>query len=114
MEKVDRRISDEEKIPIPPQKTAVTRKHTIKNARSIRSILPYTKVSKRMGKLDTISTISWLRAENSFPITISFGVILVVNRSSRVCRSRSPLMLPEVSAGMINIKSRNSRVATKA
>ena len=45
---------------------------------------------------------------------MSFGVIFVVNRSSRVWRSRSPLMLPEVSAGMINIKSRNSRVATKA
>ena len=50
----------------------------------------------------------------SFPTTMSTGRIFVVNMSSSVCRSRSPLMLAEVRAGMINIKSINSSAATKA
>ena len=53
-------------------------------------------------------------ADMSFPTTISTGRIFVVNMSSNVCRSRSPLMLAEVRAGMINIRSINSSAATKA
>jgi len=43
---------------------------------------------------------------------MSTGRIFVVNISSSVWRSRSPLMLADVSAGMMNISIINSRAAT--
>ena len=43
---------------------------------------------------------------------MSAGVMQVVSIRSNVWRSRSPLMLPAVIAGMIRISIRNSRDAT--
>ena len=66
------------------------------------------------GKLDTISKSSVLSALISFPITTCDAVIWVVSISSRVCLSRSPLMLAAVTAGTINISSINSMVVTNS
>lgn len=64
-----------------------------------------------MGRLDTIRSAMVWKAENSFPSTICPGVIIVVSIRSSVCLSRSPLMLLEVMAGMINMRSKNSMPA---
>ena len=102
------------KIPRLPQNRATVTKQNIKSARSFKFMLPYTKVKSSTGKLENAITSSWLKADISFPATMSAARSLVVNINSSVCRSRSPLMLADVSAGIINIKRRNSRVATKA
>ena len=48
----------------------------------------------------------------SFPNIISDGFIVVVSIKSSVCRSRSPLTLPAVKAGMMNISMTNSTTLT--
>ena len=70
------------------------------------------KVSIRTGRLENTRIIRCVNADASFPITMSTGRIFVVNISSSVWRSRSPLMLADVSAGMMNISIINSRAAT--
>ena len=55
-----------------------------------------------------------LNALISFPITTWDAVIWVVSINSRVCRSRSPLMLAAVTAGTMNISSINSMVVTNS
>ena len=53
-----------------------------------------------------------LKEDKSLPHIISDGFMVVVSKISRVCRSRSPLILPAVSAGIINISITNSTTAT--
>ncbi len=53
-----------------------------------------------------------LKDEVNFPHMISHGFKVVVRRRSRVWRSLSPLTLPAVSAGMMNISITNSTAAT--
>ena len=55
-----------------------------------------------------------LSALISFPFTICAGVIWVVSMSSKVWRSRSPLMLEAVTAGTIKVSRINSMVATNS
>ena len=73
---------------------------------------PYTKDTASSGKLDTIRINMVEKDALSFPNIISDGFIVVVSIKSSVCRSRSPLTLPAVRAGMMNISMTNSTTLT--
>ncbi len=55
-----------------------------------------------IGKLDIISNNMVLTEEPNFPIMISNGFRLVVIRTSNVCLSFSPVIVPAVNAGTIS------------
>ena len=92
--------------------TAAAKKQQTRSSRSDAVTPPYTNTIARIGKLDTTMRNMVPRAASSFPRTMSAGVMQVVSIKSSVWRSRSPLMLPAVIAGMIRISIRNSRDAT--
>ena len=96
---------------LPAKRAEVTKQSSMKST-SRPVIPPYTNTRANTGKLDTITRNMVTRAAPSFPDTISQEFKPVVSIRSRL--SRSPLMVPEVMAGMINISMTNSMVATNS
>ena len=97
------RDSVEESTPTLTAAKAITSRNSSPTSSWARVTAPATIVRHMTGKPQIISSASMAKLSMALPATIRKDRVLVTSSNSRVCRSRSPAMAPEVMAGAIRI-----------